>query len=707
MCKRLLFYLFLVVFCANTQAQDYLTNFTSLESAGKMPNDFKKYISSENEEDAFMKRLFSSGLVLYGSELNKYVDRVADQLLKDHPDLRKQMRFYILKSTVVNAYAFNDHIIFVNIGLLAQLQNESELAFILAHELVHIVNKHIEIEKKDKKNRKSNNKYDSRKDQFLAYHNRSREHEYESDKEGFIKFYENSGYSLDAINGVFDVLQYGYLPFDEIKFVREFVETDFYKFPDNYFLVNLTPIRSREDFIDTLSTHPSVLKRRTIMQDMVENSSVKNGSLFIQSDSVFYKVRNLARFECLNLFVKNHEYASSFFNAYILWKDFPENEFINQTLYYSLYGVAKHKNKESISELLGSFKEYEGEIQQMYHFLIKINKDESYLLALRFAWAFSKKYPDNQFAKLVIDDLIKDLHKRKKISYQDYSDYPMGFDVSNIPVDTLKSDSIQPTQTKGRFEKIKSQKNKTKVIPTDRFRTYNYMLVDLRQDSVFMELVENNLKFIEDKEILDVLDEGKLDESICNSMIVFAPKFYQIKNGKVSVKNKKIEDVITSAIMNQNVNANTVFDNQIQDFNTEHYNYYCKIKDFYSEYSHSSNIQMVYSQSNNIEDACIAFGGTCINFVEVYKENVLFSKASILLFIPPMYFVMPFIPEIFIHIFLRSSTLTVKYTVVNLMTGERMASQTETISGKNNSPALNNVINHFYNVYSPKKGSSK
>ena len=67
-------------------------------------------------------------------------------------------------------------------------------------------------------------------------------------------------------------------------------------------------------------------------------------------------------------------YTNSFYNAYIMLKEFPDNQFINQTIYYSLYGIAKHKNKESISELLGSYKQYEGEIQQMYHFLIKINK---------------------------------------------------------------------------------------------------------------------------------------------------------------------------------------------------------------------------------------------------------------------------------------------------------------------------------------------
>ena len=135
-------------------AQNDFSGFTSLKSAGKIPADFKKYLTSENKEDILLKRLFSSGLILYGSELNQYVDKVADQVLKDHPDLRKEMRFYILRSSAVNAFAFSDHVILINLGLLAQIQNESELAFIISHELIHIVNKHIEKEKVEKKKKK-------------------------------------------------------------------------------------------------------------------------------------------------------------------------------------------------------------------------------------------------------------------------------------------------------------------------------------------------------------------------------------------------------------------------------------------------------------------------------------------------------------------------------------------------------------------------
>lgn len=689
--------------------QNDFSDFTSLKSEGKIPADFKKYITSENKEDLLLKRLFSSGLILYGTELNQYVEKVADQVLKDHPDLRKEMRFYILRSSAVNAFAFSDHVILINLGLLAQIQNESELAFIISHELIHIVNKHIEKEKIEKRKKKSNHNEDSKKDQYLVYHNRSREHEFESDKEGFVKFFEKSGYNIEDIDGVFDVLQYGYLPFDEIRFDREFFETNFYKFPDSYFLVNLTPIRSREDFIDTLSTHPNIFKRRTIMSDLVENSSYKGGASFIQSESQFYRIRTLARLECINLFLTTHDYGKSFFNSYILLKEFPNNEFLEQAIVASLYGISKHKQNEGIAEVIGSYKDFEGQIQQVMHFFTRYNKDESALLTLRFAWQASKNYPQNTYFPQIIEDMMKDLHNRKKLNYADYSDYPMGYDLSLIPADTISTDTIANIQTgKNRFGKIKSVLKTTKVKPTETFKTQNYMLVDLRADSTFMSSVEQNLKDLEDKEILDVIDDNNFDEKICNSLIIWYPNYYiHYSNNDVKMNNKKIEDIITYTIKNQKVEAQPVYNMQLSDFTTERYNQYCKIQNFYYEYSYSNGIPMFFYESNNIEDACLEFGGSCISFINAYTDRATGLGGLYLFFVPPAYLILPFAPQVFIHSIIKSQDTQVEYVLIDLKTGKKIIQKSAFIEGKNNTPALNVFIDRMFYNYSPKKGNSK
>jgi predicted Zn-dependent protease len=51
-------------------------------------------------------------------------------------------KFYILKDSHPSAYAIPNGMIFVTSGLLELLQDEAELAVILAHEISHVVQKH-------------------------------------------------------------------------------------------------------------------------------------------------------------------------------------------------------------------------------------------------------------------------------------------------------------------------------------------------------------------------------------------------------------------------------------------------------------------------------------------------------------------------------------------------------------------------------------
>ena len=127
-------------------AQSLASNYKVLRSEGEIPSDFKDFMQKNPtaaDFNLFLKEMFLQGNILYGNPLNQYINTVADEILKDYPSLRKELRFYILKSPVVNASATENGIILINMGLLAQLSNESELAFIMAHEIVHYVEHHI------------------------------------------------------------------------------------------------------------------------------------------------------------------------------------------------------------------------------------------------------------------------------------------------------------------------------------------------------------------------------------------------------------------------------------------------------------------------------------------------------------------------------------------------------------------------------------
>lgn len=72
-----------------------------------------------------------------------YVNTIGRNILSNMPTQPFAYRFYVVKQHVYNAFATPAGHIFINSGLLEALDNEEELAGILAHEIAHVVSRHI------------------------------------------------------------------------------------------------------------------------------------------------------------------------------------------------------------------------------------------------------------------------------------------------------------------------------------------------------------------------------------------------------------------------------------------------------------------------------------------------------------------------------------------------------------------------------------
>jgi predicted Zn-dependent protease len=72
-----------------------------------------------------------------------YVTRIGQQIVAQLPAPPFDFHFYILKEDVYNAFAAPAGHVFINSGLLAAMETEEELAGILAHEIAHVLCRHI------------------------------------------------------------------------------------------------------------------------------------------------------------------------------------------------------------------------------------------------------------------------------------------------------------------------------------------------------------------------------------------------------------------------------------------------------------------------------------------------------------------------------------------------------------------------------------
>lgn len=105
-------------------------------------------LNSPEEEKLLMKsdrihaEIVKKGLLVRNNELNQYIIEVADKVSPKFEHENIELNYYILKDASVNAVAFPNGNIYLNVGLISKLASEEQLAFVLAHEIAHVVNRH-------------------------------------------------------------------------------------------------------------------------------------------------------------------------------------------------------------------------------------------------------------------------------------------------------------------------------------------------------------------------------------------------------------------------------------------------------------------------------------------------------------------------------------------------------------------------------------
>ncbi|MEO6975700.1 MAG: M48 family metalloprotease [Gallionella sp.] len=120
-------------------------NFEQAISIAKKVQQARKPISQPEEIEighGIAENLLGAAPLLPDIRVQRYVNEVGRwlSLQTERPDLPWQ--FGVLDSSDINAFATPGGTIFITNGLLQRMDSESELAGVLAHEMVHVLRKH-------------------------------------------------------------------------------------------------------------------------------------------------------------------------------------------------------------------------------------------------------------------------------------------------------------------------------------------------------------------------------------------------------------------------------------------------------------------------------------------------------------------------------------------------------------------------------------
>ena len=103
-------------------------------------NDIKAEIQFGREVGA---RILGQYALYESDKLSRYVNLVAGALAMNAGRPEITFRVAVLKTDTINAYAAPGGYIFVTKGAIEQMEDEAELAAVIAHEMAHITGKHI------------------------------------------------------------------------------------------------------------------------------------------------------------------------------------------------------------------------------------------------------------------------------------------------------------------------------------------------------------------------------------------------------------------------------------------------------------------------------------------------------------------------------------------------------------------------------------
>ena len=118
---------------------------SAIHGQSKAPAPFafgKEELKLLAEADAIDRQLERQGLVYHDAALEQYLAKLAKPLLPDATPDRVEWRFRILREPLINAQALPNGSIYVNTSMLAMLENDDQLAGVLAHEITHVTNRH-------------------------------------------------------------------------------------------------------------------------------------------------------------------------------------------------------------------------------------------------------------------------------------------------------------------------------------------------------------------------------------------------------------------------------------------------------------------------------------------------------------------------------------------------------------------------------------
>ncbi len=285
-----------------------------------------------------VKEKFDKQEIYTSSAAQEYLDALTAEIVRSNPSLKDHpFRCYFSRSWIPNASYIGEGIILFNMGLFYRLDNESQVAFVLCHEIAHFILQHpeksiakyvntinspevqAELRKiRGAEYRKRERLQDLVKGLTFDSRRHSRDHESEADSLGVVllrntRFDPNGALTTLAILNVIDTDTLNTEPCLRLLF-----DSKNYPFRKKWVAREEGLLGGHANLVgdsveaDSVKTHPDCPLRIRLLTPLVKKDKA-GALLFVVDQSKFGALQNDFRYEVIEYTYSSDEYCRSLF----------------------------------------------------------------------------------------------------------------------------------------------------------------------------------------------------------------------------------------------------------------------------------------------------------------------------------------------------------------------------------------------------------
>ena len=363
---------------------------TSLSS--KYEKQYKekiKSLPSENKSDFVelythcwenIKDKFESNEIYTSENAQKYLDALVAEIVNSNPSLQnKFFNCYFSKTGIPNASYIGEGVIIFNMGLFNRLENESQVVFVLCHEISHFYLNHIEnsiskyvttINSKEfQKELRNINSTEYKKNELLDklvknvsfnFTRHSRDHESEADSLAVL-FMKNTHFDireaistltlLDSIDT--DTLNIG-------KCLEKTFNAKEYPFKKKWIakeeglLGGHAKLDEDNELADSLKTHPDCKKRIKLLEPAIKQYANATAEKNRLNTATFDEMRKIFPYEIASFAFDSKNYSRSLFYTLELLQKNPSDPYLvvkTGSIFNNLYLAQKEHILGKVTDL--------------------------------------------------------------------------------------------------------------------------------------------------------------------------------------------------------------------------------------------------------------------------------------------------------------------------------------------------------------------